>query len=147
MYLLKIFISVNYSLSKYKKIKLKKWINVYEKYCTIRIISEWGIIKDILIHHFLVSTFRRTILIIYIFVHFTDKNNVDHELTVEVDLKKFNVPVEFGLKTNTVVKDSKLDHSANLYLHSSKDNSQYSYKVYVHPKESGKKLYFSINLY
>ncbi|XP_018353837.1 PREDICTED: apolipophorins [Trachymyrmex septentrionalis] len=65
-----------------------------------------------------------------------NKNNVDHELTVEVDLKKFNVPVEFGLKTNTVVKDSKLDHSANLYLHSSKDNSQYSYKVYAHPKES-----------
>jgi len=89
-----------------------------------------------------VSTFRRTILIIYIFVHFTDKNNVDHELTVEVDLKKFNVPVEFGLKTNTVVKDSKLDHSANLYLHSSKDNSQYSYKVYVHSKESGKKTLF-----
>ncbi|KAG5308105.1 APLP protein, partial [Acromyrmex insinuator] len=65
-----------------------------------------------------------------------NKNNVDHELTVEVDLKKFNVPVEFGLKTNTVVKDSKLDHSANLYLHSLKDNSQYSYKIYVHPKES-----------
>ncbi|XP_018393503.1 PREDICTED: apolipophorins [Cyphomyrmex costatus] len=65
-----------------------------------------------------------------------NKKNMNHELIVEVDLKKFNVPVEFGLKTTTEVKDSKLDHSANLYLHSSKDNSQYSYKVYVHPKES-----------
>ncbi|XP_011691522.1 PREDICTED: apolipophorins [Wasmannia auropunctata] len=65
-----------------------------------------------------------------------NKNYLNHELTVEVDLKKFNVPAEFGLKTSTEVKESKLDHSANLYLHSSKDKSQYAYKVYIHPKES-----------
>ncbi|KAL6267909.1 hypothetical protein P5V15_000977, partial [Pogonomyrmex californicus] len=65
-----------------------------------------------------------------------NKNYLNHQITVEVDLKKFNVPAEFGLKTSTELKDSKLDHSANLYLHSSKDKSQYSYKVYVHPKES-----------
>ncbi|KAL0104310.1 hypothetical protein PUN28_017203 [Cardiocondyla obscurior] len=65
-----------------------------------------------------------------------NKNYLNHELTVEVDLKKFNVPAEFGLKSSTELKESKLDHSANLYLHSSKDKSQYSYKLYVHPKES-----------
>ncbi|XP_011871153.1 PREDICTED: apolipophorins [Vollenhovia emeryi] len=65
-----------------------------------------------------------------------NKNYLNHELTVEVDLKKFNVPAEFGLKTSTELKEFKFDHSANLYLHSSKDKSQYSYKVYVHPKES-----------
>ncbi|XP_011166991.1 apolipophorins [Solenopsis invicta] len=67
-----------------------------------------------------------------------NKNYLNHDLTVEVDLKKFNVPVEFGLKTNTETnfKESKYDHSANLYLHSSKDKSQYSYRVYAHPKES-----------
>jgi len=86
-----------------------------------------------------VSTFCWTILIIHISVCFTDKNYLNHELTVEVDLKKFNVPAEFGLKTSTEIKESKFDHSANLYLHSSKDKSQYSYKFYLHPKESGKK--------
>jgi hypothetical protein len=65
-----------------------------------------------------------------------NKNNMNHELTVEVDLKKFNVPAEFGLKTSTEIKELKFDHSANLYLHSSKDKSQYSYKLYIHPKES-----------
>ncbi|KAL6440757.1 hypothetical protein ACFW04_003301 [Cataglyphis niger] len=67
----------------------------------------------------------------------TDKKSyLNHQITVEVDLKKFNVPAEFGLKTSTEIKDSKFDHSANLYLHSSKDKSQYSYQVYIHPKES-----------
>lgn len=65
-----------------------------------------------------------------------NKSHLNHQITVEVDLKKFNVPAEFGLKTSTELKNSKFDHSANLYLHSSKDKSQYSYKVYVHPKES-----------
>ncbi|XP_012523598.1 apolipophorins [Monomorium pharaonis] len=67
-----------------------------------------------------------------------NKNYLNHDLTVEVDLKKFNVPVEFGLKTNTEsnFKEPKYDHSANLYLHSSKDKSQYSYRVYANPKES-----------
>ncbi|XP_072754262.1 apolipophorins [Anoplolepis gracilipes] len=65
------------------------------------------------------------------------KNYLNHQIIVEVDLKKFNVPAEFGLKTSTEIKDSKFDHSANLYLHSSKDTSQYSYQVYIHPKEGG----------
>jgi len=70
---------------------------------------------------------------------FTEKNYLNHQITVEVDLKKFNVPAEFGLKTSTEIKESKYDHSINLYLHSSKDKSQYSYHVYIHPKESGRK--------
>ncbi|XP_071631577.1 apolipophorins [Temnothorax longispinosus] len=65
-----------------------------------------------------------------------NKSYMNHDLTVEVDLKKFNVPAEFGLKTSTEAKGSSLDHSANLYLHSSKDKSQYAYKLYIHPKES-----------
>lgn len=64
------------------------------------------------------------------------KNYLNHQITVEVDLKKFNVPAEFGLKTSTEITESKFDHSANLYLHSSKDKSQYSYHVYIHPLES-----------
>ncbi|XP_019888404.1 apolipophorins [Ooceraea biroi] len=67
----------------------------------------------------------------------TDKKTyLNHQITVEVDLKKFNVPAEFGLKTNTEYRENKLDHSANLYLHSSKDKSEYIYRFYVHPKES-----------
>nr|XP_012225513.1 PREDICTED: apolipophorins [Linepithema humile] len=65
-----------------------------------------------------------------------NKNYLNHQITVEVDLKKFNVPVEFGLKTSTEITEAKFDHSANLYLHSSKDKSQYSYQIYAHPKES-----------
>lgn len=53
-------------------------------------------------------------------------------------MKKFNVPAEFGLKTSTEYRENKLDHSTNLYLHSSKDKSEYTYRFYVHPKESGK---------
>lgn len=64
------------------------------------------------------------------------KSYLNHQITVEVDLKKFNVPAEFGLKTSTEIKEAKFDHSTNLYLHSSKDKSQYSYQIYVHPKES-----------
>ncbi|XP_014488121.1 PREDICTED: apolipophorins [Dinoponera quadriceps] len=66
-----------------------------------------------------------------------NKEYLKHQLTVEVDLKKFNVPVEFGLKTSTENKENSFDHSANLYLHSSKDKSEYTYHVYIHPKESG----------
>ncbi|XP_032678528.1 apolipophorins [Odontomachus brunneus] len=65
------------------------------------------------------------------------KDYLKHQLTVEVDLKKFNVPVEFGLKTNTELREDIFDHSVNLYLHSSKDKSEYTYHVYAHPKESG----------
>lgn len=99
------------------------------------------LLKMYFFHHSLVSTFRKTVFIIHILVRFTDKHYLNHELTVEVDLKKFNVPAEFGLKTSTELKESKFDHSANLYLHSSKDKSQYSYKVHVngHPQEIGKK--------
>ncbi|XP_034949851.1 apolipophorins [Chelonus insularis] len=66
------------------------------------------------------------------------KTPIDHQITVEVDLKKFNVPVEFGLKTNTKyqAKEMTFDHAANLYLHTSKDKTQYSSKIYMHPKES-----------
>lgn len=74
-----------------------------------------------------------------------DKDYLKHQITVEVDLKKFNVPAEFGLKTSTELKDSKFDHSANLYLHSSKDKSEYTYHVYVHPKESGKRDSFFLS--
>ncbi|XP_023288424.1 apolipophorins, partial [Orussus abietinus] len=62
--------------------------------------------------------------------------NADHQLTVEVDLKKFNVPVEFGLKTSTQIKELSFDHTASLYLHSSKDKSQYTYQLYAHPGDS-----------
>ncbi|KAG7188374.1 hypothetical protein KM043_008028 [Ampulex compressa] len=65
------------------------------------------------------------------------KTQLKHRLTLELDLKKFNVPVEFGLKTNTELKDVHFDHAANLYLHSSKDKSEYTYQLYMHPKESG----------
>lgn len=53
-------------------------------------------------------------------------------------MKKFNVPVEFGLKSTTHYhpKELTFDHGANLYLHTSKDKTQYSSEIYVHPKES-----------
>nr|XP_012148156.1 PREDICTED: apolipophorins [Megachile rotundata] len=59
-----------------------------------------------------------------------------HQITVEVDLKKFNVPAEFGLKTSTELKKPIFDHTTNLYLHSTKDKSEYTYQVYIHPKEA-----------
>nr|UEP64281.1 apolipophorin [Cotesia flavipes] len=66
------------------------------------------------------------------------KTRLDHQITVEVDLKKFKVPVEFGLKTTTKYFAEKMtfDHTANLYLHTSKDKTQYSSQIYSHPKES-----------
>ncbi|XP_015429625.1 PREDICTED: apolipophorins [Dufourea novaeangliae] len=64
------------------------------------------------------------------------KPTLKHQLTVEVDLKKFNVPAEFGLKTSTELKAPVYDHTTNLYLHSTKDKSEYTYRIYVHPKES-----------
>lgn len=60
-----------------------------------------------------------------------------HQITVEIDLKKFNVPAEFGLKTSTEIKYPNLDHTTKLYLHSNKDKSEYTYQIYVHPKEAG----------
>lgn len=74
----------------------------------------------------------------YLLFCFTENTYLNHQTIVEVDLKKFNVPAEFGLKTSTEVRNSKFDHSANLYLHSSKDKSQYAYQIYAHPKESGR---------
>nr|XP_034187967.1 apolipophorins [Osmia lignaria] len=59
-----------------------------------------------------------------------------HQITVEVDLKKFNVPAEFGLKTSTEFKKPIFDHTTNLYLHSTKDKTEYTYQVYIHPKEA-----------
>nr|XP_033329599.1 apolipophorins [Megalopta genalis] len=64
------------------------------------------------------------------------KQYLKHQLTVEVDLKKFNVPAEFGLKTNTELSHPQVDHTSNLYLHSTKDKSEYTYQFYIHPKES-----------
>ncbi|XP_076231616.1 retinoid- and fatty-acid binding glycoprotein apolipophorin [Calliopsis andreniformis] len=61
---------------------------------------------------------------------------VKHQVTVQFDLKKFNVPAEFGLKTNTQLKNSVLDHTTNLYLHTTKEKSEYTYQLYVHPKET-----------
>ncbi|XP_012266095.2 apolipophorins [Athalia rosae] len=60
------------------------------------------------------------------------------EYTAEVDLRKFNVPFEFGLKsTQTLDPKSGFDNQASLYLHSSDKKTEYSYHVYVHPTESG----------
>lgn len=61
---------------------------------------------------------------------------MNHVLQVEVNLKKFNVPVEFGLQSSTKYADYSLDHQANLYLHSSKDRTQYTYHVYSNKRES-----------
>ncbi|XP_023246016.1 apolipophorins [Copidosoma floridanum] len=67
----------------------------------------------------------------------TDKlTHLNHNLQVEVNLKKFNVPVEFGLLSSTKYADYSLDHQANLYLHSSKDRTQYTYHLYFNKRES-----------
>jgi hypothetical protein len=68
-----------------------------------------------------------------------DLTHLNHNLQVEVNLKKFNVPVEFGLMSGTKYADYTLDHQANLYLHSSKDRTQYTYHIYFNKRESGKK--------
>ncbi|CAK9823680.1 unnamed protein product [Anthophora retusa] len=65
-----------------------------------------------------------------------DKTLLKHQITVEVDLKKFNIPAEFGLKTNTEFNNPIFDHTTNLYLHSTKDKSEYTYQAYVRPKEA-----------
>ncbi|XP_046751140.1 apolipophorins [Diprion similis] len=60
------------------------------------------------------------------------------ENTLEVDLRKFNVPYEFGLKSNSVFDpQSGYDESTSLYLHSSKGKTEYSYQGYLHSTESG----------
>ncbi|KAK1130809.1 hypothetical protein K0M31_018919 [Melipona bicolor] len=69
-------------------------------------------------------------------VNVQQKSLLKHQVTVEVDLKKFNVPVEFGLKTSTELKNPIFDHTTNLYLHSSKDKTEYTYQLYIHPKEA-----------
>lgn len=53
-------------------------------------------------------------------------------------MKKFNVPVDVGLKTTTKYhpKELSFDHAANLYLHTSKDKTQYATQIYAHPKET-----------
>lgn len=74
----------------------------------------------------------------------SEKTLLKHQVTVEVDLKKFNVPVEFGLKTNTEFRNPIFDHTTNLYLHSSKDKTEYTYQAYIHPKEAGEKIILEI---
>ncbi|XP_076762006.1 retinoid- and fatty-acid binding glycoprotein apolipophorin [Xylocopa sonorina] len=64
------------------------------------------------------------------------RTSLKHQLTVEVDVKKFNVPAEFGLKTSTELRNPVIDHTTNLYLHTNKHKSEYTYQLYVHPKES-----------
>lgn len=66
-------------------------------------------------------------------LYFSEKKLLKHQVTVEVDLKKFNVPVEFGLKTRIELKNSIFDHKTNLYFHSSKDKTEYTYQLYIHP--------------
>jgi hypothetical protein len=85
---------------------------------------------------------QSTLLIIQFnraFLCCADLTHLNHNLQVEVNLKKFNVPVEFGLMSGTKYADYTLDHQANLYLHSSKDRTQYTYHIYFNKRESGKK--------
>lgn len=67
------------------------------------------------------------------------ETRMNHQVTIEVDLKKFYVPVEFGLKVTTKYhpKELTFDHAANLYLHTSKDQTQYSSHIYMNVDESG----------
>ncbi|XP_078038624.1 retinoid- and fatty-acid binding glycoprotein apolipophorin, partial [Augochlora pura] len=64
-----------------------------------------------------------------------EKPYLKHQLTVEVDLKKFNVPAEFGLKTSTELGHLDLQHTSNLYLHSTKDKSEYTYQLHIRPED------------
>ncbi|KAF7405857.1 hypothetical protein HZH68_005226 [Vespula germanica] len=67
----------------------------------------------------------------------TDKKSYfKQQQTVEFNLRKFNIPAEFGLQISTQYLNDKFDHTASLYMHSTKDKSQYTYQLYVHPKEA-----------
>ncbi|XP_043491499.1 apolipophorins [Polistes fuscatus] len=67
----------------------------------------------------------------------TDKKSyLKQQQTVEFDLRKFNIPAEFGLQISTQYANDMLDHTASLYMHSTKDKSQYTYQLYIHPKEA-----------
>lgn len=74
------------------------------------------------------------------------KSQFNHQLTVEVDLKKFNVPAEFGLKTSTkyLINNLSYDHTSSLYLHSSKDKTEYTTHLYANSKESGNYIHLHI---
>ncbi|XP_015121091.1 apolipophorins [Diachasma alloeum] len=67
------------------------------------------------------------------------ETRMNHQITLEVDLKKFYVPVEFGLKITSKYQPKELtfDHTANLYLHTSKDKTQYSSHIYMNIDETG----------
>ncbi|XP_063988684.1 apolipophorins [Diachasmimorpha longicaudata] len=70
----------------------------------------------------------------------TDRDSrTDHQITIEVDLKKFYVPVEFGLIITNKYQPKELtfDHAANLYLQTSKDKAQYSSHIYLNPNDGG----------
>ncbi|GLV37036.1 apolipophorin [Carabus blaptoides fortunei] len=72
---------------------------------------------------------------------FTKSNTVDatefnHELEVNIDLRKLGLSHEFGLKAVTIRKDFVLDHTVDIHFESSA-NSKYQYSLYVHPKEAG----------
>ncbi|XP_035725460.1 apolipophorins-like [Vespa mandarinia] len=64
------------------------------------------------------------------------KSYFKQQQTVEFNLRKFNIPAEFGLQISTQYLNDKFDHTASLYMHSTKDKSQYTYQLYIHPKEA-----------
>lgn len=80
----------------------------------------------------------RVMFTVYIYLCTLTELKRSRETTIEVDLRKFNVPYEFGLKSNEVADLKKgFDHTTTVFLHSSKEKAQYSFHAYVHPTESG----------
>lgn len=65
-----------------------------------------------------------------------DLSHFNHELEVNIDLRKLGLSHEFGLKAVTTRKDFILDHTVDVHFESS-GNSKYQYSLYVHPKEAG----------
>lgn len=72
---------------------------------------------------------------------FSEKSYFKQQQTVEFNLRKFNIPAEFGLQISIQYLNDRFDHTASLYMHSTKDKSQYTYQLYVHPKEAGKNMF------
>lgn len=65
-----------------------------------------------------------------------DIAHFNHELEVNIDLRKLGLSHEFGLKAVTNRKNFILDHTVDVHFESS-GNSKYQYSLYVHPKEAG----------
>ncbi|KAJ8950746.1 hypothetical protein NQ318_011239 [Aromia moschata] len=69
----------------------------------------------------------------------TNANEVDaynHELEINVDLRKLGLSHEFGLKAVTNRKEYVLDHTVDVHFQS-QENSKYQYSFYIHPREAG----------